>query len=242
MKASSISKENVSLVDNLKNNTMKAIGIIVTLCIITSCSPIKNEEIKDIQCEEGNSLFPSDEERFLSDWASKEDFLMDTLFCEFAYVCLRYIDGIIFKSYEKTSPENVCLIIFRSNDKFYLRQERLIDLDSIRSLPENYEISKSIDVKRLSKVEEIFDFIYNYGIYEIRIHHENGFMSIDLGQNGNHENVHLYYRPHEVRYKETHDTMHISYPDCSILDHTIASEGIDSIAPRWSLRKTKEIE
>lgn len=56
MKASSISRENVSLVDNLKNNTMKAIGIIVTLCIITSCSPIKNEEIKDVQCEEGESL------------------------------------------------------------------------------------------------------------------------------------------------------------------------------------------
>ena len=221
---------------------MKAIGIIVTLCIIASCSPIKKEEVKDVQCEEGNSLFPSDEERFLSDWASKEDFLMDTLFCEFAYVCLRYIDGIIFKSYEKTSPENVCLIIFRSNDKFYLRQERLIDLDSIRSLPENYEISKSIDVKRLSKVEEIFDFIYNYGIYEIRIHHENGSMFIDLGPNENHEEVRLHYRPHEVHYKKTHDTMRISYSDCSVLDHMIASEEIDSIAPRWSLRKTKKID
>lgn len=56
MKASSISRENVSLVDNLKNNTMKAIGIIVTLCIIASCSPIKKEEVKDVQCEEGKSL------------------------------------------------------------------------------------------------------------------------------------------------------------------------------------------
>ena len=31
------------------------------------------------------SLFPGDEERFLSDWVSKENYLMDTLFCEFAH-------------------------------------------------------------------------------------------------------------------------------------------------------------
>ena len=217
---------------------MKAIGIIVTLCIITSCSPIKKEEVKDVQCDEEKSLVPSDEERFLSDWASKEKFLMDTLFCEFGYVCFRYKDGIIFKSHEKTSSGIVCLIIFKSNDRFYLRRERLEDLDSIRSFPENYEISKSIDVKRLSKVEEIFDFFYNYGIYEIRINHGNGSMSIDLGPNGNHENVHLYYRPHEVRYKKTHDTLHanINYRDIYYV-----SETIDSIAKGWSLWKTKDI-
>ena len=211
----------------------------MTLCIIASCSPTKKEEGKYVQCEEEKSLFPSDEERFLSDWASKEDFLMDTLFCEFAHVCLRHRDGIIFRSYEKTTPGKACLIIFRSNDKFYLRQERLIDLDSIRSFPENYKISKFIDVKRLSKVEEIFDFIYNYGIYEITIHHENGSMYIDLGPNENHEEVHLYYRPHEVRYKKTHDTLHIDQFDISYVS---VSETIDSIAKGWSLRKTKKIE
>ena len=238
MKASSISRENVSLVDNLKNNTMRAIGIIVTLCIIASCSPTKKEEVKDVQCEEEKSLFPSDEERFLSDWAGKENFLMDTLFCEFAHVCYRYIDGIVFKSHEKASSGMVGLVIFKSNDKFYLRQERLIDLDSIRSFPENYEISKFIDVKRLSKVEEIFDFIYNYGIYEITIHHENGSMFIDLGPNENHEEVRLHYRPHEVRYKKTHDTLHanINYRDIYYV-----SETIDSIAKGWSLWKTKDI-
>ena len=87
-------------------------------------------------------------------------------------------------------------------------------------------------------MEEIFDFIYNYGIYEITIDHENGSMFIDLGPNENHEEVRLHYRPHEVHYKKTHDTLHVNN---RYMNYVSVSETIDSIAKGWSLWKTKDI-
>lgn len=200
-------------------------SIAFVLLLLASCDSTTQYEIKK-EYSRANE--------FLSDYKGRETFLTDTLFGEIDYACHRYRpydkdnDGFIIRLTEKGSDYNGLVILTKTDGELYLFNKKMSDINSD---------SVKFDINRLGNIGEVFDLFYNYGIYEILINHGNGSMYIDLVPNENHENVHLDYSPHEVRYKKTHDTLHIDQFDISYVS---ISETIDSIAKGWSIRKTRE--
>lgn len=208
---------------------MKYLSLLLTLLVTTSCiSTDSNSTKQPICCNDKN---------FLSDFKGREKYLIDTLFYEVDNICHRYNNGVLLVLQRKNATTSSSFVIIKEKGNLYMRLKDFVSLDSIRSFPEKYGMSDHADINRLSKVEDVIDFIEKYSIYEISVNHELESIYVDFAKNDKNENTYLYYSPCDLHYKKTHDTTHVCN---NSINYVIFSETIDSIDKGWTMRKTKE--